>query len=108
MSTPTDPQATDATRTQEGTDVHDRHVPEPAGGVRGADQVDAFDNAPGEGTTTGADGQTPDRERLRVELGERRPDAGTEHDAELEQGNALGATDDPQGGSIQSNGSGGV
>ena len=108
MSTPTDPQATDATRTQEGGDVHDRHVPEPASGVRGADQVDAFDTAPGQGTTTGADGSTPDREQLRVDLGERRPGAGTEQDAELEQGNALGATDDPQGGSIQPNGSGGA
>ena len=107
MTSPLDPQATDATSTQEGVDVHDRHVPEPASGVRGADQVDAFDNAPGQGTTTGADGSTPDRERLRVELGERGPDAGSEQDAELEQGNALGATDDPQGGSIQPRGSAG-
>ena len=108
MSTPTDPQATDATRTQEGVDVHGRHVPEPAGGVRGVDQVDDMDNEPGHGTTTGADGQTPAREQLRTDLGERRPDAGVEADAELEQGNALGAIDDPQGGSIQPHGSAGA
>ena len=101
MSTPSDPQASDATRTQVGRDVHDAHVPEPAGGVRGADQVDAFDNAPGHGTTTGADGQTPDREAQRKATGERRPDAGEESDAELEQGAAVGPTDDPHGGSLQ-------
>jgi hypothetical protein len=104
MSTPTDPQASDATRTQEGVDVHDRHVPEPAGGIRGVDPVDAFDTAPGEGTTTGADGQTPAREALRKDLGERRPDAGEESDDELEQGAAVGPTDDPQGGSLQDHG----
>ena len=107
MSTPSDPQATDATRTQEGTDVHDRHVPEPASGVRGADQVDAFDNAPGQGTTTGADGETPAREALRKDLGERAESLGEESDGGLEQGNALGTTDDPQGGSIQAHGSDG-
>jgi hypothetical protein len=111
MSTPTgssastDPQTTDATRTQEGKDVHDRHVPEPASGVRGADQVDAMDTDPGHGTTTGADGQTPAREALRKDLGERRPDADEESDDALEQGAAVGETDDPQGGSIQEHGS---
>jgi hypothetical protein len=114
MSTPdapsgrTDPQTTDATRTQEGRDVHDRHVPEPASGVRGADQVDAVDNDPGHGTTTGADGQTPAREALRKDLGERRPDADEESDDGLEQGAAVGETDDPQGGSIQEHGSRGA
>lgn len=109
MSTPGDPQATDATRTQEGTDVHDRHVPEPASGVRGADAVDGFD-APGEGTTTGADGQTPAREALRSSLGERSSGAGTQDDGELEQSAAVGPTDlppthDSQGASIQGHGS---
>ena len=90
---------------QHGRSVDADHVPEPAGGVRGADQVDAFDNEPGHGTTTGADGQTPAREALRKDLGERSPEMGEESDAELEQGSAVGATDDPQGGSIQEHGS---
>lgn len=80
-------------------------VPEPASGVRGADQADALDNEPGHGTTTGADGQTPAREALRQDLGERSPDSGTETDGGLEQGAAVGPTDDPQGGSIQEHGS---
>ena len=79
-------------------------MPEPSSGVRGADQVEAFDNAPGEGTTTGADGETPAREALRKDLGERAGSAGEESDGELEQGNAVGPTDDPQGGSLQQHG----
>ena len=34
---------TDATTSQVGVDPNAAHVPEPASGVRGADQVDAFD-----------------------------------------------------------------
>ncbi|MCW2777827.1 MAG: hypothetical protein JWN17_1552 [Frankiales bacterium] len=81
------------------------HVPTPDSGVRGADQAGAMDNDPGHGTTTGADGQTPAREALRKDLGERSQGMGEESDAELEQGGAEGATDDPQGGSIQEHGS---
>jgi hypothetical protein len=103
MTSPLDPQATDATTTQEGVDVHDRHVPTPPGGVRGADQVADMD--PEHGTATGADGQTAAREQLRKDLGERSPDAGTEEGDSLEQAAAIGETDDPQGGSIQSVGS---
>ncbi len=93
------------TTSQHGQSVDADHVPVPASGVRGADQVDAFDSEPGEGTTTGADGQTPAREALRKDLGERGASAGEESDGELEQGAAVGATDDPQGGSIQESGS---
>ena len=71
------------------------HVPTPAGGVRGADQVDAMDSEPGHGTTTGADGDTAAREQ-QAEHGE-----GAESGGGLEQFAALGATDDSQGGSIQ-------
>jgi hypothetical protein len=99
-------------QTQQHGAVHDdaQHVPEPASGVRGADQVDAMDNEPGHGTTTGADGQTAAREQLRQDLGERPAGADTEGDGSLEQTAALGATDDPQtgstqGGSIQRDGS---
>ena len=97
--TPDEP-TTDNTRNQEGQSLPDQHVPTPAGGVRGVDQVDRMDNEPGEGTTTGADGQTAAREQLRQDLGERRPDAGTESGDDLEQAGALGDTDDPEGGSI--------
>ncbi len=90
---------------QHGQPVDAEHVPVPDSGVRGADQVDGFDSAPGEGTTTGADGQTPAREALRKDLGERADGQGEESDGELEQGNAVGATDDPRGGSIQEHGS---
>ena len=95
---------TDATTTQEGADPTAQHVPEPASGVRGADQVDAFDSSPGHGTTTGADGETAAREALRRDLGERGGATGDESDGGLEQTAALGATDDPQGGSIQPDG----
>lgn len=68
------------------------HVPEPAGGVRGVDQVDAMDPSPG--TTTGADGATAAREQLRVGLGERPDGAGRQDGDDLEQAAALGDTDD--------------
>jgi hypothetical protein len=90
---------------QHGQAVDAHHVPTPASGVRGADQAEAMDNDPGHGTTTGADGQTPAREALRKDLGERAASQGEESDAELEQGAAVGPTDDPQGGSIQEHGS---
>ena len=95
---------TDVTRTQEGRAVRPEHVPEPSSGVRGADSVDAMDSSPGHGTTTGADGETGAREQLRKDLGERPPGAGTEEGDDLEQGAALGATDDPEGGSLQPHG----
>lgn len=110
MNTPRDPAdtAADAIVTQEGTSVHGDHVPTPAGGVRGVDQVDAMDSAPGHGTTTGADGETAAREQLRKDLRERAPQTGTEAGDDLEQAAALGATDDPQGGSIQPDGAAGA
>ena len=95
---------TDATTQQVGVDPNAEHVPEPASGVRGADQVDAMDAEPGEGTTRGADGDTAAREALRRDLGERGGAAGDEADGGLEQAAALGATDDPQGGSLQPDG----
>jgi hypothetical protein len=67
------------------------HVPTPAEGVRGADQVDAMD--PEHGTARGADGDTAAREALRRDLGERRPEAGDETGDDLEQAAALGETD---------------
>jgi len=79
--------------------------PDPAGGVRGADQVDrmapaAYAAPTGEGTTTGADGQTPAREQMRVAQGERSASAGREDDDALEQAAALGETSDPADGSV--------
>ena len=106
MTTPRDD--ADPTVTQEGSTVHGDHVPTPAGGVRGVDQVDAVDPSPGHGTTTGADGETGAREQLRKDLGERAPQTGTEAGDDLEQAAALGATDDPQGGSIQADGAPGA
>ena len=53
---------------------------------------------------SGADGETGAREQLRQDLGERTSSLGTEAGGELEQGAALGETDDPQGGSVQSRG----
>jgi len=102
MTTPPDP--SDNTTTQVGRTLHGDPVPTPAGGVRGVDQVDAMDSEPGHGTTTGADGDTAAREQLRQDLGERPASAGTEQGDDLEQSAALGATDDPQGGSIQPDG----
>ena len=76
-------------------------VPTPTGGIRGADQVDRMDPPPaGEGTTTGADGQTPAREQMRVDQGERSASAGREDDDALEQAAALGETSDPADGSL--------
>jgi hypothetical protein len=104
-NTPEDSSTTsDATTTQEGQALRAEHVPVPPSGVRGADAVDAMDNAPGHGTTTGADGDTGAREQLRKDLGERAASTGTEEGDDLEQGAALGATDDPEGGSIQPDG----
>lgn len=73
------------------------HVPTPAGGVRGADQVDRMDAEPGHGTTTGADGETAAREALRKDLGERSAASGEDGP---DVGADLGATDDPRGGSL--------
>jgi hypothetical protein len=70
MTSPLNPQATDATTTQEGVDVHDEHVPTPPSGVRGADQADAMDPDHG-APAAGADGRTEAREQLRKDLGER-------------------------------------
>lgn len=105
MTTPHGGDPDSTTRFQEGRSLHGDGVPTPPGGVRGVDQVDNFDNEPGQGTTTGADGETPAREQLRQDLGERPAGAGSESDDSLEQAAALGAIDDPQGGSIQADGS---
>lgn len=87
------------------TAPHDRTPDDvPAGGVRGVDRVDDMDTSPGHGTTTGADGETAAREALRRDLGERTGSAGSEAGDDLEQAAALGATDDPQGGSLQGDG----
>ncbi len=94
----------DNTRSQQGQDPTASHVPEPASGVRGADQVDAFDSSPGHGTTTGADGETAAREQQRRDSGERSDASGDEAGGGLEQTAALGSTDDPQGGSLQPGG----
>lgn len=96
--------APDNTTQQQGSTRGADPVPEPAGGVRGVDQVDAMDSSPGHGTTTGADGETAAREALRRDLGERSGSTGDETGDDLEQAAALGATDDPEGGSIQADG----
>jgi hypothetical protein len=70
---------------------HSDPVPEPASGVRGADQVDAMDAE--HGTARGADGDTAAREALRRDLGERSPATGDESGDDLEQAAALGETD---------------
>ncbi len=86
---------------QDSAALHADHVPTPAGGVRGVDQVDRMDPPPaGEGTTTGADGETPAREQQRVDLGERPASADREDDDALEQAAALGETSDPADGSL--------
>jgi hypothetical protein len=76
-------------------------------GVLGGD-ADRLDS-PGEGTggvpAAGADGVTEAREQLRKDLGERDDGMGEEDGTSLEQAAALGATDDPHGGSIQEHGS---
>lgn len=103
--TGTDP-TNDPTLRQQGQAPGGEHVPEPLSGVRGSDQADDMDPSPG--TTSGADGDTAAREQLRKDLGERAPGAGTEGPGpagDLEQTAALGATDDPEGGSIQEDGS---
>ncbi len=76
-------------------------------GVQGGDAADRMDSAgPGSGGLAGggADGETGAREQLRKDLGERDASLGTEDGGELEQAAAVGETDDPQGGSIQSRG----
>lgn len=102
MTTPAD--TPDNASTQERQALGAAPVPTPAGGVRGADQVDRMDSEPREGTTTGADGQTAAREALRKDLVERSAAGGTEAGDDLEQAAALGGTDDPRGGSIQPGG----
>lgn len=115
MTTPEDPSTQDHSTqddsTQDASTSTRRdagHVPVPAGGVRGVDQVDDMDPEPGHGTTTGADGETAAREQLRTSLGERSPDTGGEAGGDLEQAAALGPTDDPEGGSLQPHGSSGA
>lgn len=75
-------------------------------GVLGGDP-ERMDAAPGSGgmPAAGADGQTAAREQQRKDLGERSAGAGTGDGDDLEQAAAVGETDDPQGGSIQSGGS---
>ena len=97
------PQSSDDTRTD---------APAPSGleepGVRGGDAADRMDSpGPGSGglAGAGADGETGAREQLRKDLGERSSEMGTEAGDDLEQAAAIGETDDPQGGSIQSSGS---
>lgn len=99
---PGDP--TDPTTQQQGRTLSGSGVPTPPGGVRGVDAVDSMDSEPGAGTTTGADGQTAAREQQRKDTGQRSPAAGTEEGDDLAQTAALGATDDPAGGSIQPGG----
>ena len=77
-------------------------------GVLGGDAADRMDSpGPGSGGLPGggADGETGAREQLRRDLGERSGATGTEDGGELEQGAAIGETDDPQGGSLQEHGS---
>ena len=102
-ASPPEPQQSDDTR---ATGPQPSTGPEP--GVRGGDATDRMDS-PGEGSGglagAGADGETSARESLRKELGERDGSLGTEEGSELEQAAAIGETDDPQGGSIQEQGS---
>lgn len=95
----------DNTRTSGPDTTGDTTSEQPTVSGGSADRLDS----PGEGSGglpgAGADGQTEARERLRQDLGERSPDAGTEDGSSLEQAAAIGETDDPQGGSIQSSGS---
>ena len=86
--------------------------PQPSGleepGVRGGDAADRMDSpGPGSGGLAGggADGETGAREQLRKNLGERAAELGEEGGDDVEQAAALGETDDPQGGSIQTHGS---
>jgi hypothetical protein len=101
-----------------GTGRSTSGVPPAASGQRGGMTADEkhvsggdperMDAAPGSGgmPAAGADGETGAREQLRQDLGERGPGAGTEQGGDLEQTAALGATDDPQGGSLQPGGQG--
>jgi hypothetical protein len=76
-------------------------------GVRGgsADRLDSPGSGSGGLPGGGADGETAAREDLRTSLGERAATAGREDGDSLEQAAAIGETDDPQGGSIQEDGS---
>ena len=77
-------------------------------GVRGGDAADRMDSpGPGSGGLpgAGADGETEAREALRKNLGERAGALGEETGGDLEQAAAVGETDDPQGGSLQADGS---
>ncbi len=77
----------------------DATTPHVSGGD--ADRLDPAGPGTG-GMLAGADGETAAREELRKDLGERPQDADTEHGTLAE---GLGATDDPEGGSIQAHGS---
>ena len=96
------PQQSDDTRT---TGAQPSAPGEP--GVRGGDAADRMD-APGPGSGglpgAGADGETSAREDLRTGLGERSDGTGREDGGDLQQAAALGETDDPQGGSLQDDG----
>ncbi len=83
------------------SDAADEH------GVLGGDAAERMDPAgPGSGGLPGggADGETAAREQLRKDLGERDASLGTEGGGELEQGAAVGESDDPLGGSLQDHG----
>lgn len=70
-----------------------------------ADRLDTAGKGSGGIRGAGADGETAAREELRKDLGERPEGADVESGDDLEQAAALGATDDPEGGSIQAHGS---
>ena len=70
-----------------------------------ADRMDPAGDGSGGLAPAGADGVTAEREGLRKDLGERSGSMGEETGDDLEQGAAVGETDDPQGGSIQEHGS---
>jgi hypothetical protein len=99
----TSPLPADSTSSTEGASR--ASADDAATGVRGG-PADRMDAAPGSGglAGAGADGQTGAREQLRQDLGERSPDAGTEGASSLGQAAAVGPTDDPQGGSLQTGG----
>ncbi len=97
MSTP------DNASSHDGPSLQPDPVPRPDSGVRGSDAADRMD--PEHGTARGADGETAAREQMRVDLGERSPQAGREDGDDLEQAAAVGETDDPAAGSLGAHGS---
>lgn len=103
MTEPLDDVLRDNTTTQDGLTPQADRDP---GGLKGGDPS-RLDAEPGSGgmPAGGADGQTAAREQMRKDLGERAPSAGTEGGDDLEQAAAIGETDDPQGGSLQRDGS---